>query len=219
MKTITQLSLSIVLGLTLALSTAFGAKTNAVKAELKKPPSFLFVLQAKEGKLTPIKGKRNHFTLTLKHTDVNNVIEFSDRPFRMVKYISATDLKKLWPLGKNSLKADPPNAVLSAQGHNAQIVVLHGITVKNNTVSFHINLTNTQNTWLERLRMGVHVEKYIAGHRQVWEDYAMRYPSLVSLVTRRPPQLPVIHKTFCGFQLGMYLGPPVPMSASSIRSN
>ena len=144
MKTITQVSLSIVLGLTLALSTAFAAKTNAVKAELKKPPSFLFVLQAKKGKLTPIKGKRNHFTLTLKHTDVNNVIAFSDRPYRMVKYISAMDIKKGWKKGSNSFEADPPNAVLTAKGHNAQIVVLHGMTVKDNTVSFHVNLTNTQ---------------------------------------------------------------------------
>ena len=102
--------------------------------------SYLFVLQAQQGTLA--KNKDGQWILTLKHKDVNNVIEFSDRPYRYVKYISATDLKKLWGTGTNSFESDPPNAVLTAQGQKAQIIVLKGMTVDHATVSYIIHLTD-----------------------------------------------------------------------------
>ena len=70
------------------------------------------------------------------------MIKFSERPYRLVKYITVDQLKNLWSKGINSFESDPPNAVLMAKGHNAQIIVLMGITVNKETISFHVHLTN-----------------------------------------------------------------------------
>jgi len=125
-------------GLAADTSNKPSTQTNAKDTE---KASFLFVLQAQQGTLA--KNKDGQWILTLKHKDVNNVIEFSDRPYRIVKYISATDLKNLWGTGTNSFEADPPNAVLTAKGYKAQIIVLKAMTVKKDTVSFQVHLTSS----------------------------------------------------------------------------
>ena len=84
-------------------------KKADIKAE-KKAPSFLFVVSAKKALLSHENGKH---TLTIKKDDLDKVIEFSDRPYRIVERISSADLQALWPEGKNSFEKDPPNAVLS----------------------------------------------------------------------------------------------------------
>ena len=120
----------------LAADAATGASNKAStqkNAKETEKASYLFVLQAKQGTLT--QDTSGQWTLTLKHKDVNNVIAFSDRPYRIVKYISATDLIKSWAKGTNSFESDPPNAVLMAKGHNAQIIMLKSITVYTDSVS------------------------------------------------------------------------------------
>ena len=64
-KSLLVLAFGIMLGI---LSTSFSvettSKSSAVSTTASEPKeAFLFVLEAKQGKLTSIKGKRNHFTL------------------------------------------------------------------------------------------------------------------------------------------------------------
>ena len=106
-----------------------------------KPASFLFVLQSQQGLLSPIAGHRGYFHLTLRYQDTNRVIAFSDRPYRIVRYLTAKQLQSAWGFGKNSFAADPPNAVLSADGYPAQIVVLQGMVLTPHSVSFVVHLT------------------------------------------------------------------------------
>ena len=132
---------------------SFAADSKAKAIESTKTPSYLFVLQAEKATLKPT-GKGNVFKLTLKHTDVKHVIEFSDRPYRIVKYISAMDLKDLWGRGSDSFKSDPPNAVLMAKNHKAQIIVLRGITVTNEAVTFNVYLTHRSIGSIKNGRLG-----------------------------------------------------------------
>ena len=98
--------------------------STAQQTEKKPAPKFLFVLHAKKGAVTALPGQPGHYRLTLSQGDVDRVIVFSDRPNRIVKMITADQLKSSWKVGKNSFKDDPPNAVLSATGHLPAIIEL-----------------------------------------------------------------------------------------------
>ena len=146
-------SLLTTVGLTLALSLG-AITTSAIAAptgdsarpvlltqkpgENKKPPSFLFVVQAKEAELEPVDNDQHRYTLTMQLNDdnVGNIIEFSDRPERIVNMMKAKQLHDLWGEGENSFKADPPNAVLSASGFDARIVILKSMTIDDGKLTF-----------------------------------------------------------------------------------
>lgn len=75
----------------------------------KKPIEWLFVITSKQGEIK--KNDQGQYELFLKHAHIERVLAFSDRPNRIVKFISPKDFKKLWGEGKNSFEKDPPNAV------------------------------------------------------------------------------------------------------------
>jgi hypothetical protein len=128
--TIKAIAMSVVLVFS---STTFAAKTNSSKTAkansikaapttaMKKAPSWLFVLQAKKGTITKT-DKAGVSTLTIKHSDMGPAIAFTDRPDRIVQKITPEQLKKIWNKGPDSFEVDPPNAVLSARGMNAEII-------------------------------------------------------------------------------------------------
>ena len=133
------------LGLTVSFAGASLAQTGPkdkkavpLKAEQERP-YFMFVVYSEKANIKKLKDGR--YTLTMQHTDINHVIEFSDRPYRIVKYITGNNLQKLWSKGKNSFTADPPNAVLSADKLKPIIIVLDSIHVNKKTVTFTINET------------------------------------------------------------------------------
>jgi hypothetical protein len=80
------------------------------------------VVQAKTGNITQHEDKK--YTLTLKHTDEDHVIMFTDRPDRIVKYESAKKLEADWTKGNDSFKTNPPNAVLSSAGIKHPVIVV-----------------------------------------------------------------------------------------------
>ena len=142
-------SLLIALGLTLTLglsgitmstiaSNCSKHASATVLDEYKKPPSFLFVVQAKEAELKPVDDDLHRYTLSMKLTDENvgKIIAFTDRPYRIVKMITAKQLQELWGEGKNSFKADPPNAVLSSNGLDARIVILESMIINNGQLTY-----------------------------------------------------------------------------------
>ena len=154
------------IGLTLALS--LGAfTTSAIAApsgqsasatvldEYKKPPSFLFVVQAKEAVLKPVDDDLHRYTLSMKLTDENvgKIIAFTDRPYRIVKMMTTKQLLDLWGEGKNSFKADPPNAVLSANGFDARIVILESIIINNERLAYTLVQTDPSTPSLKGINM------------------------------------------------------------------
>ena len=115
------------------------ATTAASAKDHKKAPSFLFVVSADKAKISHIKDGK--YSLEIQKSDMNKVIEFSDRPYRIVKYITGSDLQKIWGEGKDSFAVDPPNAVLSAANQNPVIVVLDGMHMDKSQVTFHFTST------------------------------------------------------------------------------
>ena len=148
-------SLVTTVGLTLALSLG-AITTSAIAApsgqsasatvldEYKKPPSFLFVVQAKEAVLKPVDDDLHRYTLSMKLTDENvgKIIAFTDRPYRIVKMMTTKQLLDLWGEGKNSFKADPPNAVLSANGFDARIVILESMIINKEQLTYTLVQTD-----------------------------------------------------------------------------
>ena len=114
-------------------------KVNALdkKAE-KKAPSFLFVVSAKKALLSYKDGKH---TLTIKKSDLDKVIEFSDRPYRIVERISSADLQGIWGKGNNSFEKDPPNAVLSGANKKPSIVILTGMESTKDSIKYHFSIS------------------------------------------------------------------------------
>ena len=74
--------------------------------------------------------------------NVSNIIEFSDRPYRIVKMMTTKQLLDLWGEGKNSFKADPPNAVLSANGADARIVILESMIINKEQLTYTLVQTD-----------------------------------------------------------------------------
>lgn len=101
--------------------------------ENKKPVEWLFVITAKEGEIK--KNSQGQYELMLKHTHIERVLAFSDRPNRIVKMISPQDFKKLWGEGKNSFKEDPPNAI-AVFGQEKIALKLMSVTVDKDKTSF-----------------------------------------------------------------------------------
>ena len=148
-------SLLIDLGLTLTLGLS-GITTSTIASncskhasatvldEYKKPPSFLFVVQAKEAVLKPVDDDLHRYTLSMKLTDENvgKIIAFTDRPYRIVKMMTTKQLLDLWGEGKNSFKADPPNAVLSANGFDARIVILESMIINKELLTYTLVQTD-----------------------------------------------------------------------------
>ena len=144
------LSLTLTLGLsgitasTIASPPSTKPASATVLDEYKKPPSFLFVVQAKEAVLKPVKDDLHRYTLSMKLTDENvgKIIAFTDRPYRIVKMMTTKQLLDLWGEGKNSFKADPPNAVLSANGFDARIVILESMIINKELLTYTLVQTD-----------------------------------------------------------------------------
>ena len=125
------------IGYPLVLMMVLGFSAVTAETHEVKPPEYLFVITAKSGEI--IKTGDNRYTLTMKHTDIDHVLQFSDRPYRIAKYITAADLKNMWNIGKNSFEKDPPNAGLVAHGlKEAYVIELLHMEVSNGYVVFHM---------------------------------------------------------------------------------
>jgi len=97
-----------------------------------KNPQYLFVMSANSGTFKD--GK-----LTLK--DVPLVIYFSDRPDRIAGHMSLEQFVKIWGKGKDSFRADPPNATLSVfneAGNKDAVLKISDIELKGDVLTYKI---------------------------------------------------------------------------------
>ena len=80
--------------------------------------------------------------MKLTDENVGKIIAFIDRPYRIVKTITAKQLQDMWGEVKNSFKADPPNAVLSANGFDARIVFLESMIINKELLTYTLVQTD-----------------------------------------------------------------------------
>lgn len=107
------------------LMTAFAATATSFAASSEKP-QLMFVQVAEDLKVDPA-------AKTFRLVKVNQqTLYFSDRPVRIAGHVKMADYLKEWTsqAGKDSFKADPPNATLSVYepGNTDNTVVVVEIT-------------------------------------------------------------------------------------------
>ena len=107
----------------LCLFCALVLAVSCSKTEEK--PSYLYVITSKHGEIKQTSD--GSWELILDHGNIEEVLAFSDRPYRIVKHITGEELKKLWPEGHNSFEKDPPNAtvVINQHVHTVQLLSIH----------------------------------------------------------------------------------------------
>jgi hypothetical protein len=124
------------MGSALAVSNVSGQSQKPVA---KKDVSWLFVVSAGTGTLMP-KGAGT-YTLKMNLPDMNQALQFSDRPNRLVKVIGTSELKQQWSKeNAGGFASDAPNAVLTTTNFRPIIVTVNGIEVKGNSVFFTVNV-------------------------------------------------------------------------------
>ena len=67
--------------------------------------------------------------------------------------MTTKQLLDLWGEGKNSFKADPPNAVLSANGFDARIVILESMIINKELLTYTLVLTDPSTPSLKGINM------------------------------------------------------------------
>ena len=90
----------------------------------------------------------------------DSVIQFSDRPFRQLKYISLYDFILLFFINQqNSFNKDPPNAVLShSLQQNTYFITLHSIDDKQLIFDLHLLPGHTHDLTTVTGRMSLFVD-------------------------------------------------------------
>ena len=139
------LGLITISSLTLFAATGVAADNTIVAISKKATPTkqhpikYMFVVSAGSGEIK--KGsQKGESILEMKIPSIDQVLVFSDRPNRIVKYIPASTLQQIWPVGSNSFKSDPPNAVLSSVNIKPMIIELKGVEISGSKLSFRFNV-------------------------------------------------------------------------------
>jgi len=98
-------------------------------------PSYLFVIMSDYGMIQ--QTSNGEYQLILDHSDVEKVLAFTNRPYRLVQYETGEALKTMWSGGSNSFADDPPNATVIINQH-LQTVILTSMSVQGDETIFTI---------------------------------------------------------------------------------
>ena len=96
--------------------------------------SYLFTIEASKAKVF------NKY-LSIRKTDISQIVMFTDRPLRTVKRITLKEFLGFWYVGSDSFQKNPPNASLSGNEVVSRIVVLESMIEKNDHVLFFLSST------------------------------------------------------------------------------
>ena len=103
-------------------------------------PSYLFVIMSDYGMIQ--QTSNGEYQLILDHSDVEKVLAFTNRPYRLVKHSTAEGLKTMWTEGNNSFAEDPPNATIIINQH-LQTVILTSVSIEGDKTIFTIKSDGT----------------------------------------------------------------------------
>ncbi|MCH9634792.1 MAG: hypothetical protein S4CHLAM7_15540 [Chlamydiae bacterium] len=123
---------------TVSCTGPFSKPKSLVK---KHDPSFLFVIMSRHGAIE--ETAKGTYILVLDHNDVDKVLAFSDRPYRLVKNESGEAFKDLWSACPNPFTEDPPNAVVVIDQH-LQTLILTSMSIQENRTIFTIQPDGNQ---------------------------------------------------------------------------
>ena len=134
------------------------------------------MLQANKGKIimekdTKTNKDQHYLVLAHDHKNLHRVIQFSDRPDRIVKIISDKELEGMWKQGDDSFESNPPNAVLSSAGQKAQIVILNGMTVTEDNIKFPISISDDEKKAIGNIVEGELSDVTLTIDERTWFDY------------------------------------------------
>ena len=95
-------------------------------------PSYLFVILSNHGQIQ--KASDGSYQLILDHGEIEKILAFSNRPYRIVKHMTGKELQTIWTEGANSFAEDPPNATVIINQHLQTIVLLNVKVVGDQTI-------------------------------------------------------------------------------------
>ena len=67
--------------------------------------------------------------MTRSHDNTIKIIAFSDRPYRIVKTMTANQLHNMWGESSSSFRVDPPNAILYSREVDSTVVIIEGFSI------------------------------------------------------------------------------------------
>ncbi len=111
------------------LASCDGSKLSSTQ---KGKPSYLFVIMSNYGKIQ--QASDGSYQLILNHGDVERVLAFSNRPYRLEQHLTGESLKTMWSQGPNSFAEDPPNATVIINQQLQTIVLLNMNVVGDQTI-------------------------------------------------------------------------------------
>ena len=116
-------------------ATVVSGATSDEVLQKGKTPTYLFALENNNGTLETLDSSKVKLTLPI--SSMSHILMFSDRPFRIAKYITDTELEKFWSeKGSNSFEDDPPNAAILINDEIFDIQ-LTSIEISDSKVIFH----------------------------------------------------------------------------------
>ncbi len=101
----------------------------------QEEPSYLFVIMSNYGVIQQTSD--GSYQLILDHGDIEKVLAFTNRPYRLVQHTTGEDLESIWSKGANSFAEDPPNATVIINQH-LQTVILTNMTIQGDKTIFTI---------------------------------------------------------------------------------
>ncbi len=116
----------------LLLFTLASCESSKSSSSQKGKLSYLFVIMSNYGKIQ--QASDGSYQLILDHGDVEKVLAFSNRPYRLVKHDTGEALKTMWSQGSNSFADDPPNATVIINQQLQTIVLLNMNVVGDQTI-------------------------------------------------------------------------------------
>lgn len=97
---------------------------------------YLLVILSNKGELK--QGPNGKFQLIMQHKNMEDVLVFSNRPYRIVGNLTDKALQGDWVKGSNSFEKDHPNAAVVID-QKAQAVILDNITVTDTELVFTVS--------------------------------------------------------------------------------
>ncbi len=110
------------------LASCDSSKPSSQKGKV----TYNFVILSNYGKI--LQAADGSYQLILDHADVEKVLAFSNRPYRLVRNMTGEALKSMWFQGPNSLAGDPPNATVIINQQLQTIIILNMNVVGDQTI-------------------------------------------------------------------------------------
>jgi hypothetical protein len=138
----------------LLLSGCATQSSQSVTLQQQKQPAkpakrYLFLVSSGYAHLHKI--STSQYALKMDLPAINQVVAFTDRPYREAQFISAKQLQALWAKGANSFAKDHPNAVLSSKNLPPIIVEVYAVQVRTNDITLIMRPLSQQMKKMEML--------------------------------------------------------------------